>query len=508
MSRREEQRYIYVGSFAVDREQSALYRKVSEGDGVQPVRIQDRTLALLIELLLPLLAEPPEVGWQRKRAIMERVWNDRFVEPANLSQQLYQLREIVPREWIDSSRARLVRYVGPPPVASDEAPLERWANERPMQDSAPARRRLPWRLVAMIATGAMIATVMLLSARSFESSNPATPDRARLGADAIITARVEDGKLLLGRRSGATSVGEPDPWLRPPDHIHHAQPLEVLLLEDIDGDGEVEVVVPATDPVNGDSHLRCYDVAGVPRWTTRFGATLATRDGTLENAFHIDRIILTEGHVVAAGRHDIRFASIIQLIDPLTGREIDRYLHPGGVSILSPIDLDHDGRDELIVGGTYNPGPVRGVPGLAVLDVPFRHRERADGEPENYFGAGNRKERLYLMLPSTDVARRTDQITQFSDRLRRPAGLRLSALVPDGGGIILDLDDDLRLISGAVSSDMRRRHQSLHVDRGELDHELSAAEIEEWTRLIRLPTAPTAEYLRAIGFLRDDDFVR
>lgn len=279
------------------------------------------------------------------------------------------------------------------------------------------------------------------------------------------------------------------------------------LVRDVDGDGRNDVLLSAEHrfPERAYGRLVCLSDAGEVRWEREYGRELTLAGRTFERAYrghHLRWLETWMGPLVlAVARHAIWFPSQILLLEPASGEVVSEYWHPGHLDAIELVDLDQDGREELLLGGINNPGPGSGQPSLAVLDLPF-------GLPtpsaRNYFGSGNARERAYLLFPRPDFFSPPElavvqEIHPLEDRL-------LAIVKADRKTIYFyfDLDTNLDLLDVEPSDFALEVHADL-LAQGLVDHPYCPEELRAWHRLLRFPSAPdgnAAEVRRALSQFR------
>ena len=263
------------------------------------------------------------------------------------------------------------------------------------------------------------------------------------------------------------------------------------MLKNVDDRGPPEVLfgLEHEHQERGAGRLVCLCADGELCWEFLYDFDLSVRGRYFESFFtaHHFRWLgdnSTGPLILLVTGHSTWFPSRTVLLEPSTGRLISEYLHPGFLEAIELIDLDGDGRLELLAGGINNPGDGPGYASLAVLDIPFGPAKQ---NVSNYFGPGNAIERQYLLFPRADFFDPAElvlvsEIHFQGDRLLLEVGTRRKV-------IHFYLDARLDLLEAKVADHARRVHGHLFAE-GLLDHSFAPEEERDLRRLLRLPSAP------------------
>jgi len=264
------------------------------------------------------------------------------------------------------------------------------------------------------------------------------------------------------------------------------------LVVDVDQDGHNEVLfdVSSRFPERSNGRLLCLDHRGRQRWEFTYGRAWTLHGRYFEPMYvgHHLRWLETSGHrwILVVARHATWFPSQVALLDPASGKLVSEYWHPGYINAIEAVDLDGDGRKELLLGGTNNPGEGLGHASLAVLDLPFAapRRER------NYFGEANSRERSYLLFPRPEIFTVLPALMKVA-QINPQGPDRLQVVVGVGAKAFLDyyLDHTLRVLDVRPTDQLVVMHDQAF-SRGLIDHRLSEEELLGWRRAQRFSTAP------------------
>ncbi|MDE3059107.1 MAG: hypothetical protein KGJ59_14240 [Bacteroidota bacterium] len=190
---------------------------------------------------------------------------------------------------------------------------------------------------------------------------------------------------------------------------------QTLLVADIDGDGKNEVLIAAGNnaEITWDDTLKCFNYDGALRWKRTVGAPVlfGGRHSSKNMTWQYTSIFtFSDSAIETADRSASKprlfgtagseyLPSKLFEMDPLTGKDLQAYWVPGGINAALPMDIDNDGKEELLVGGN-NDAWNRAF--LAVLD-PSNINGHApvcgDYVPENCPPA---HEKYYLLFPFTE----------------------------------------------------------------------------------------------------------
>jgi len=127
---------------------------------------------------------------------------------------------------------------------------------------------------------------------------------------------------------------------------------------DIDKDGANEVVTPVYDPVNDKFCLTLFDNEGSLLWQRSITNQQTFAGLHLKTHFVTCRCLFAKNSageisIVSYWRHKARFLAFITRHD-CEGNLLNKYIHCGHIGGLKVYDLDSDGTDEILLGGTNN----------------------------------------------------------------------------------------------------------------------------------------------------------
>ncbi|MFZ0430196.1 MAG: hypothetical protein WAO20_18910 [Acidobacteriota bacterium] len=387
------------------------------------------------------------------------------------------------QRWEKEGGLPVHREAGGRPIAhADE--LDRWHKTWTQDAATPPRTARVGSLVAIGAVGLAILSLLAW----WWWSGPGKLETAILGPE---------GKTILALdRSGRTL------WtFELPDYLTDTRydwtgPLDMFLVDDIDADGREEVLFnyrTAAGPP-GPGILYCFDDNGALRWQRTLGRAIdfGGRDFDDDFSGHFMRLVRgrERSYLLTVALHRYWYPCQVALLDPATGKTIEEYWHPGGLSHCLLRDLDGDGIEEVVLAGINNPGDGLGHACLFALKIPFSEVPAKGGTAFAEFTGG--REYRYALFPRPDVTFLNGTLI-LTDKLeahgpdRLLVRLRLSA--SEGGYLFYFLDNAFRILEFRISDDVISLHDRMYVQ-GLLDHAWSEEEKSCLGRLATFPAAP------------------
>ncbi len=228
------------------------------------------------------------------------------------------------------------------------------------------------------------------------------PSYAR-GKDEFLITYNKEGQELWRKHIG---IGyDIEKFLASNSYYHYEN---FLLTADIDHDGTNEVIADfgwmATSPLH--NTIVCFESDGKEKWKYEFHRTMTFGKETFADDYRIDKIIVKDFdndgsvEIVAKALHNSYYACALFRLDANTGLLLNEYWHSGHLSALNTIDIDSDGKDEIVFGGANN-GYNVAVLGIASPQTIRGHSpSKITYIPQNQH-TGN--EQFYILLPRTDL---------------------------------------------------------------------------------------------------------
>ena len=322
---------------------------------------------------------------------------------------------------------------------------------------------------------------------------PGKPVTVRID-DGVIKILDEQGTLCFVIDSSGLHVGAYEKALAnlslPPE-----KPLKDrrLIFTDLEQNSSLETLFSEVSERSQEerSHLVCYEEDGDERWSFKYGRQLTLHGTVFSGIYAADFIlpVLDGQFVLVVAHHNPRFATQVTLLNSTSGEPEDEYWHPGRMGSLLLIDLDGDGREELLMAGVNNPRRGIGHPALVALKIPFGPPDVTSGE-SNYFWPENSKEFSYILLPRFDVLEATESLAEATG-LKVLEGGRVEVSIRDAVRIYgyYEFTQGLQESSFYPSDALLNVHQEMYLDK-KLDHQAKEEEISEWGRVLRIDTAP------------------
>ena len=265
----------------------------------------------------------------------------------------------------------------------------------------------------------------------------------------------------------------------------------------------------ARDP--GTDYLRCYSAEGDLLWEVPAGRPIVEPlpRALLFDSFQgwlIDLIdVAGQPRLLAMAHNTDLYPTRVTLHDPATGAVEEEFWHPGRFWEVKLVDLDGDGVDELLLGGTNNPGLGVGHPALLVLKLPF---SAAGVQPVDFFGNRNTpRPWRYRLFSAPDVFLERGIVTYVEAMTVREEQRRLVAELGTVDRMFHVLDFELNPITAYPSDLLNQLHSDFFRD-GALTHLLTQDEIEGWGRSLAYEEIPNgndpALFEQLDGFVNGD----
>ncbi len=348
-----------------------------------------------------------------------------------------------------------------------------------------ALTRIPFRMMILArryplpATGISLALVAALAmilwmGRSITDRNPAYVEISK-GILSVYNAAGERlwTRSARGAMEGTSSGGFPLPGVGPSQ-------LRLLILDDLDGDGRREIVLTGSGGMNvanpditRDSAY-CFDADGRLRWTAGGGpmASIPAVGVTAQTHWLFGGLAVYRAspadrpRLLAVAQAGIFWPSKVMELSPVTGAVTQSYWNAGGISCIQSVDVNGDGRPELLLGGINN-AYRRAC--LIVLDI-----DRMDGvapshAPFIYTNARQGGEMAFVLLPRTDLsllrAKAIYNTIYSIDPLSSNSFVVFTLEVPGdstlAGGILYTFDRGLRVTAVSAADNYTAMYERL-----------------------------------------------
>lgn len=193
---------------------------------------------------------------------------------------------------------------------------------------------------------------------------------------------------------------------KPPPEIHHNY-LETI---DVDGDGANEVLalfgwLPKPLAVK-ENTLICYRSDGSERWKHELHRQMTFGSEKFSDDYHFGKMMVGDFdrdgkmEVIGVATHSPYYPTAILRLDAQTGTLQSEYWHSGLTAEVFHADLDGDGVEEIITGGTNNSFNQAAM-------VIFDPRSISGHAPASSayipVGIAAGREKYYVLFPTTDL---------------------------------------------------------------------------------------------------------
>jgi hypothetical protein len=351
---------------------------------------------------------------------------------------------------------------------------------------------------------AVVAVLPLLAVASWFAWSALHPAPGPPASAGIVNGELQ---VLDGHGAPVWRTGFPEGPARlnvvalPPEKAGVAWRTNTTLVQDVDGDGKVEVLfVLSTTMGNGavlGNRLICYDAGGTERWRYAPGRKTRWQDRQFDAAYSIWWVLgpfsIDGKRRLLVSASNSFFPCQISLLDAATGRLVGEYWHFGALLSGVVFDANGDDRLEVFAGGVNNPGPGNGSPALVELDLPLPAPRPAVA---NVFDSPPVKEVAYLLFPPVD-AFALDPYPAAVTWIRLDDWGRLQLAVSQGhnypsrGQVYYTLDSHIAAVEARADDLLKAYHEDPH-RAGRIDHRLDEQEMQGWRGLLRFETMPNA----------------
>jgi hypothetical protein len=364
--------------------------------------------------------------------------------------------------------------------------LERWKSnssnpaEAPPHGPAPAGPAAspPGRRRLIPAAIALAAAVIVLALTAFRHGQPAQ-------------FKIEDTSFVVMDSNGH------ELWRKRfirPESLDLGAYKSRVAIADLDGDGRNEVLFapPPDQSATGTLPLICYAEDGSELWRFTPGRAVRTAKEVFEPPYSIVAIATgrfgagSGRRILVLANHDLYFPCQTALLSS-DGRLLREYWHSGQLNWLFPVDINRDGRDEVVLAGTDNAALQTTI---VALDPATMDGASVESNPAfQLLGMKPGVELRRILIPRSCIniaarqfpnpiwARLTgDEIIVNLEQSRRPS--------PDTASLFFHFNHDLRLRDIGLGSDFQALHEKMYRS-GQLDHPFSDAELDRLRNEVR-----------------------
>ncbi len=307
-------------------------------------------------------------------------------------------------------------------------------------------------------------------------------------------ARAKDEFLVVynkeGRELWRKHIGQGYDWEKTLRDANPGDLENYLSTVDADNDGKSEVVATFSWIPKHDwkRYIVCFNSDGTLRWKRGYDKKATFGNQSFPNDFQMLRFIVGDFDrdqkidLFVTGSQEPYFPTIVLRLNPANGDPLAEYLHPGNITHLLHKDLDGDGVEEILLGGTNN-GLNRAD--LTVID-PRLLEGHAPTSPDYVpRGVSTGMEKFYIIFPRTDLQTLARQKRNYVQELRLiPGGIEVHIIEYFGElllGPYFHFDDAMRC-TGVTDEDLFVRfHQKMEAE-GKLTKKLDAQYYEELRR--------------------------
>lgn len=272
---------------------------------------------------------------------------------------------------------------------------------------------------------------------------------------------------------------------------HH----DMVLIEDIDQDGQREVLFNYCPRDFGPQRgaLKCFDARGRLRWEFVYGAekTFGGRRFEHQYAGRFLRPVTISGqpYLIVVADHFLWYPGQMALLEARTGKLVAEYWHPGLLQRCLVRDVDGDGAAELVFGAINNPGEGLGHAAVGILKLPFSKGANRQASP-NYPPLTGGGEAHYVLLPTSDINHALAKLPLVAElSVDERGGIRAVVTAADAGAIAYRFDAQLNLLEVRYSDGFAPLHRRLKLE-GLLDHDFGERERAVLGRVQRFAAAP------------------
>ena len=260
-----------------------------------------------------------------------------------------------------------------------------------------------------------------------------------------------------------------------------------LWIADLEGKGHSSVLfsyLPLPDSQPHSSVLICYSDQGKEKWRFTPGRNLPEVRGeaVTYKTFSLGVLKATKerpSRIVVVSDHDPWWGgpSQIAVLDS-NGKTVSEYWPSGGLRDMAVVDLEGNGREEIIATGVAHGYDAQGT--LVVLDADRVVGASKEVQPEfQIHGMGSAEEKLRLLFSRSDLNRASFQYNYAIEPTVQNGNLRvtvLECLAPIGCPIRYEFDKNFHLIAAHPETEGFSNAHARFYQTGKNAHPLTAEE--------------------------------
>jgi hypothetical protein len=337
--------------------------------------------------------------------------------------------------------------------------------------SAEARKKHYWLIASAITIFLMLGIGSLVGWTVYRHDPSRTP----------VTYRIERNVLIILDAKGRERWRKVFPGEIAADA--YSGPVRRIWFGDLFGDGKREILFSfhGTQSVfQEDSELYCFSQDGEELWHFVPGRTVHTATETFDPPFGIRQFAVVrngnEQVVVVTSFHRRYYPSQVVVISA-RGKLMGEYWHSGHLTALAIADLDHDGKQELYLGGIDNQWRAATLVVLPLDDVSGASQQ---SDPRYQLLDMALPHERRMLFPRTCINKALHPYNKVAEIRLRKDDLIVDVseeLITGNPSIEYQITPKGRVISVVPSDSFPVVHKKLEMERA-LDHPFSKKEIE------------------------------
>ena len=387
-------------------------------------------------------------------------------------------------------------------VSTDGTQSKRWIAAIPREATndgtpgmdLPAPHTNRWRVLKVLASMAALGLMAYVSIRTFAGHDD-RPQSGRLDGT-LLTIMNAEGDDLWSKsfRDGF--------W---PEYYDQGVAPR-MWFGDLDGDGHTDVLLlyhPAVGPRLHSSTLICYSDRGKEKWRWTPGRQLPELQGAPATFRSVALVVLKATpkkgrRIIVSSIDDPWWPNQIAVLDS-NGKVISEYWHSGHLDHLALVDLDGDGRQEIVATGISN-GYHQATMIVLDPDRVFGASIEAARPEIQIHGMGIAQERIRLLFPRSDLNKALFVYNAAGEATAENGSIQLSVkecLQPPGCLMWYRFDRQFHLLTAYADEGFRSAHAQFYA-KGKGAHSFSPeeqAEFQEIRCLVGCKTEFVSDYV-------------